>query len=295
MTSLRKIKKAVIPAAGLGTRFLPATKAIPKEMLPILDKPTLQYIIDEAYEAGIEDVLIIIGRGKESIVNHFDRSVELEYQLAKSGKLDILEEVRGISEKVNIYYVRQKEAKGLGHAIACAEAFVGDDDFAILLGDDVIISDQKTMIGRMIEKYEEYGSSVLGLMDVEDKDVSKYGIIKGQEISEDFYKISDMIEKPSLDEAPSRQAIIGRYVVSNKIFDELRSTKPGKNNEIQLTDALLSLAQKEAMYGLKLSGIRYDIGSKSGFVKANLEFGLRDKDIKESLKAYIKDLDLSDF
>lgn len=291
---VKKVRKAVIPAAGMGTRFLPATKAIPKEMLPILDKPTLQYIVEEAYNSGITDILIIIGRDKESIVDHFDYSIELENHLEKHGKLEELAEMRGIAEKVNIFYVRQKEAKGLGHAVLCAESFVGDEPFVVLLGDDVIES-EKPATKQLIEKFYEYENTVVALINVDDSDVSKYGIITGEEVDEGVFKINDMVEKPSLEEAPSRQAVIGRYVISPRIFEILKNTPPGKGNEIQLTDALLGLTKHESVYGYEFSGDRYDIGNKLGFVHANIELGLRDPEIKNELKAYLKELDLDKF
>lgn len=292
--TVKKVRKAVIPAAGMGTRFLPATKAIPKEMLPILDKPTLQYIVEEAYNSGITDILIINGRDKESIVNHFDYSIELENHLEKQGKFEELAEMRAIAEKVNIFYVRQKEAKGLGHAVLCAESFVGDEPFVVLLGDDVI-EGEKPATKQLIEKYYEYENTVVALINVDDSDVSKYGIITGDEVADGVFKISNMVEKPSLEEAPSRQAVIGRYVISPKIFEILKNTPPGKGNEIQLTDALLGLTKEESVYGYEFSGDRYDIGNKMGFVHANIELGLRDPEIKNELKEYLKELDLDKF
>lgn len=292
--TVKKVRKAVIPAAGMGTRFLPATKAIPKEMLPILDKPTLQYIVEEAYNSGITDILIINGRDKESIVNHFDYSIELENHLEKQGKFEELAEMRAIAEKVNIFYFRQKEAKGLGHAVLCAESFVGDEPFVVLLGDDVI-EGEKPATKQLIEKYYEYENTVVALINVDDSDVSKYGIITGDEVADGVFKISNMVEKPSLEEAPSRQAVIGRYVISPKIFEILKNTPPGKGNEIQLTDALLGLTKEESVYGYEFSGDRYDIGNKMGFVHANIELGLRDPEIKNELKEYLKELDLDKF
>lgn len=290
----RRVTKAVIPAAGLGTRFLPATKAQPKEMLPIVDKPTLQYIVEEAKAAGITDILIINGRNKESIVNHFDYSVELEQQLEKSGKQEAINMIREISDGINIFYVRQKEAKGLGHAVSCAKSFAGNEPFAVLLGDDVIVSETPT-IGQMIELYEEKQSTILGLMEVSDSEVQKYGIIDGEKLNDHTFKINNMVEKPALEDAPSNFAIIGRYIINPEIFEILENTKPGKNNEIQLTDALLSLSKQEDIYGYCFDGKRYDIGSKLGYVKANLEFGLRDKTIGDKLKEYLKELNLDEF
>lgn len=289
-----KVTKAVIPAAGLGTRFLPATKAQPKEMLPILDKPTLQYIVQEAYNSGIRDILVVTGRGKDSIVNHFDHSFELEAVLAKNKDWSQLNEIRSISEKVNMFYVRQKEPKGLGHAISCAEAFVGDEPFAVLLGDD-IINTQPPLIKQMIDVYERYQSSVVGLLDVPDEDVSKYGIMAGEMVEDSIYKVEKLVEKPAVEDAPSNRAVIGRYVITPKIFDILKTTKPGKNNEIQLTDALMELSRHEDIYGYAFKGERYDVGDKFGFVVANLEFGLRDAKTGKQLKEYLRKLDLDRF
>lgn len=288
------VRKAIIPAAGMGTRFLPATKATPKEMLPILDKPTLQYIVEEAYDSGITDILIIMGRGKESIADHFDYSVELEAHLEKQGKEDVLRDMREIADRGNVHFIRQKEAKGLGHAVLCAESFVGDEPFVVLLGDDVITADVPAT-KQLIDKYNEYQNTVVALIDVDDRDVSKYGIISGERVEDNLYKISDMIEKPRLEEAPSRQAVIGRYVISPKIFEVLKQTPPGKGNEIQLTDALLGLTKHEDVYAYKFDGDRYDIGHKFGFVYANIEFGLKDPEIKNELKNYLKELDLDNF
>ncbi|MDO5689568.1 MAG: UTP--glucose-1-phosphate uridylyltransferase GalU [Tissierellia bacterium] len=294
MRNRHKVTKAVIPAAGLGTRFLPATKAQPKEMLPILDKPTLQYIVQEAYNSGIRDILVVTGRGKDSIVNHFDHSFELEAVLAKNKDWSQLNEIRSISEKVNMFYVRQKEPKGLGHAISCAEAFVGDEPFAVLLGDD-IINTQPPLIKQMIDVYERYQSSVVGLLDVPDEDVSKYGIMAGEMVEDSIYKVEKLVEKPAVEDAPSNRAVIGRYVITPKIFDILKTTKPGKNNEIQLTDALMELSRHEDIYGYAFKGERYDVGDKFGFVVANLEFGLRDAKTGKQLKEYLRKLDLDRF
>ena len=227
-----KVRKAVIPAAGLGTRFLPATKAQPKEMLPIVDKPTLQYIIEEAIESGIEEILIITRRNKSSIENHFDKSVELELELEKSGKDELLEEVRKISDMVNIYYIRQKEPKGLGHAIQCAKSFIGNEPFAVLLGDDIVYNPDKPCLKQMIECYDEYKTTILGVQTVRDEDVYKYGIVDGNQVSDRVYSVKDLVEKPSVDEAPSNVAILGRYIINPGIFGILEHTKPGKGGEI---------------------------------------------------------------
>ncbi|QZY55344.1 UTP--glucose-1-phosphate uridylyltransferase GalU [Crassaminicella profunda] len=282
-----KVRKAIIPAAGLGTRFLPATKAQPKEMLPIVDKPTLQYIIEEAVNSGIEEILIITGRNKKSIEDHFDRSVELEFELEKKGKKDMLKEVRKISDMVNIHYIRQKEPKGLGHAIHCAKSFIGNEPFAVLLGDDIVHNPSKPCLKQMIEKYDEYKTTILGVQGVETEDVSKYGIVEGKYIEDGVYKVKGLVEKPSVEEAPSNVAILGRYIITAKIFEILEHTKPGKGGEIQLTDALKELARKEAMYAYNFEGKRYDVGNKLGFLEATVEFALRREDLREEFLKYL--------
>ncbi|WP_026573813.1 UTP--glucose-1-phosphate uridylyltransferase GalU [Bacillus sp. UNC438CL73TsuS30] len=282
-----KVRKAIIPAAGLGTRFLPATKAQPKEMLPIVDKPTLQYIIEEAVASGIEEILIITGRNKKSIEDHFDKSVELELELEARGKLDLLAEVRRISEMVNIHYIRQKEPKGLGHAIYCAKSFIGNEPFAVLLGDDIVYS-EKPCLKQMIEKYEEYKTTILGVQEVAAEDTDKYGIIEGKEIEERIYKVKGLVEKPASDSAPSNIAILGRYIINPAIFELLEKTEPGKGGEIQLTDALKELAHKEAMYAYVFEGKRYDVGDKQGFLQATVEFALRRDDLREEFLNYLK-------
>ncbi|MGL4848747.1 MAG: UTP--glucose-1-phosphate uridylyltransferase GalU [Clostridium sp.] len=289
---MRKVRKAIIPAAGLGTRFLPATKAQPKEMLPIVDKPTIQYIIEEAIASGIEEILIITGRSKKCIEDHFDRSVELELELAKGGKDELLEIVNGISNMVDIHYIRQKEPKGLGHAINCARTFVGDEPFAILLGDDIVYNDEKPCLKQLIECYDEYKTSVLGVQTVDAKNVNKYGIVDGIEIEDRVMKVKGLVEKPNVDEAPSNVAILGRYIVTPRIFDILKDTKPGKGGEIQLTDALLTLISEEAMYAYNFQGRRYDVGDKQGFLEATIEYALRREDLKEGFKTYLKALDI---
>ncbi|AOY75544.1 UTP--glucose-1-phosphate uridylyltransferase GalU [Clostridium formicaceticum] len=281
-----KVKKAIIPAAGLGTRFLPATKAQPKEMLPIVDKPTLQYIIEEAVDSGIEEILIITGRNKKSIEDHFDKSIELELELEKKGKDDLLEEIRKISDMVNIHYIRQKEPKGLGHAIYCAKSFIGDEPFAVLLGDDIV--DAKVpCLKQMIEVYNEYKTTILGVQRVPMEDVDKYGIVAGKHIEDRVYKVKDLVEKPAVPEAPSDVAILGRYIISPEIFNVLENTAPGKGGEIQLTDALKVLAQKEAMYAYNFKGKRYDVGDKLGFLQATVEFALKREDLKEEFYQYL--------
>ncbi len=281
-----KVRKAIIPAAGLGTRFLPATKAQPKEMLPIVDKPALQYIIEEAVDSGIEEILIITGRNKKSIEDHFDKSVELELELEKSGKLELLEEVRKISDMVNIHYIRQKEPKGLGHAIYCARYFIGNEPFAVLLGDDIVYS-QKPCLRQMIDVYNEYRTTILGVQEVSDEDVSKYGIVDIKQIEERVYKVKGLVEKPSPKDAPSNMAILGRYIISPEIFGILEDTPPGKGGEIQLTDGLITLAQREAMYAYDFEGRRYDVGDKQGFLEATVEYALRNKELREDFLNYL--------
>ena len=282
-----KVRKAVIPAAGLGTRFLPATKAQPKEMLPIVDKPTLQYIIEEAVDSGIDEILIITGRNKSSIENHFDKSVELEIELEKSGKDELLEEVRKISDMVNIHYIRQKEPKGLGHAIYCAKSFIGDEPFAVLLGDDIVYN-EKPCLKQMIEAYNEYKTTILGVQEVPLADVSKYGIVEGKHIEDRIYKVKNLIEKPTVENAPSNIAILGRYIINPAIFKALEETKPGKNGEIQLTDALEILSNWEAMYAYVFEGKRYDVGNKLGFLEATVEFALRREALKDEFMEYLR-------
>ena len=289
-----KIKKAIIPAAGLGTRFLPATKAQPKEMLPIVDKPTLQYIIEECVASGIEEILIITGRNKKSIEDHFDRSVELEMQLENSGKEELLEMVREISDMVNIYFIRQKEPKGLGHAILCAKTFVGNEPFAVLLGDDVVYNEEQPCLKQLVDCYNEYKTSVLGVQTVKPEDVSKYGVIGGLHIEDRVYKVKELVEKPAVDEAPSNVAILGRYIITPKIFEILEHTEPGKGGEIQLTDALLKLIQEEAMYAYDFEGKRYDVGDKLGFLQATVEYALRRPELREDFIKYLNSLENSD-
>ncbi|MFR5266929.1 UTP--glucose-1-phosphate uridylyltransferase GalU [Clostridium sp.] len=281
-----KVRKAIIPAAGLGTRFLPATKAQPKEMLPIVDKPTIQYIIEEAIASGIEEILIITGRNKKCIEDHFDRSIELELELEKSGKNELLEIVRDISDMVDIHYIRQKEPRGLGHAINCAKAFVGDEPFAVLLGDDVVYS-EKPCLKQLMDCYDEYKTSVLGVQAVPEKDVNKYGIVDGIHIEDRVYKVKDLVEKPKLEEAPTNIAILGRYIITPAIFEILDKTAPGKGGEIQLTDALKTLIDQEAMYAYIFDGRRYDVGSKQGFLEATIEYALRKPEIRDEFMEYL--------
>ena len=294
---VKKIRKAVIPAAGLGTRVLPATKAQPKEMLVIVDKPALQYLVEELLAAGIEEILIITGRNKGSIENHFDYSYELERTLEENGKKDLLKVVNHISEMSNIYYVRQKKPLGLGHAISCAEAFVGDEPFVVLLGDDIIYTDKEKgqfpVTKQLVEKYKELqGGTILGVQEVPHKNVSKYGIIKPlKKIDEKTVAVEDFIEKPSVDEAPSNLAALGRYVLEPEIFSYLKNTKPGKGGEIQLTDAILAMKNNgEKLYAYNFDGLRYDTGDKFGMFVANVEFGLRHEELKDRVKEYLKGL-----
>ena len=286
----KKIRKAIIPAAGLGTRFLPATKAQPKEMLPIVDKPTIQYIIEEAIASGIEEILIITGRSKKCIEDHFGKSVELEMELEKSGKNELLDLVRDISDMVDIHYIRQKEPRGLGHAIHCAKTFVGYEPFAILLGDDVVYNEEKPCLKQLIDCYNEYKTSVLGVQTVPESHVSKYGIVDGKYIEGKVYKVKGLVEKPSVEEAPSNVAILGRYIVTPRIFDILENTKPGKGGEIQLTDALLELMGQEAMYAYDFEGRRYDVGDKLGFLEATVEYALRRPELREGFIEYLNNL-----
>ena len=286
----KKIRKAIIPAAGLGTRFLPATKAQPKEMLPIVDKPTLQYIIEECVASGIEEILIITGRNKKSIEDHFDRSVELEMELEKAGKQEMLEMVREISDMVNVHFIRQKQPRGLGHAILCAKTFVGDEPFAVLLGDDVVYNDQKPCLKQLIDCYGEYKTSVLGVQTVDPQDVNKYGIVGGLHIEDRVYKVKELVEKPSVEEAPSNVAILGRYIITPKIFEILENTAPGKGNEIQLTDALLKLIEHEAMYAYNFEGRRYDVGDKLGFLEATVEYALRKEELRDGFIEYLNNI-----
>ncbi len=281
-----KVKKAIIPAAGLGTRFLPATKAQPKEMLPIVDKPTIQYIIEEAVASGIEEILIITGRNKKCIEDHFDKSIELELELERAGKSELLEMVRNISDMVDIHYIRQKEPRGLGHAIHCAKTFVGNEPFAVLLGDDVVDS-EVPCLKQLIDCYSEYNTTILGVQTVDKENVSKYGIVDGIHIEDKVYKVKDLVEKPSMEEAPSNVAILGRYIITPEIFNILENTKPGKGGEIQLTDALKTLISKEAMYAYNFEGKRYDVGDKLGFLQATIEFALKKDELREDFINYL--------
>ena len=283
----KKIKKAVIAAAGLGTRFLPATKAQPKEMLPIVDKPTLQYIIEEAVASGIEEILIITGKNKKSIEDHFDKSVELELELEQKGKTELLEIVRDISQMVNIYYIRQKEPKGLGDAIYCARSFIGDEPFAVMLGDDIVDNDVPCL-KQLMSAYEEYRTTILGVQTVAPEDANKYGIINARYIEDNVYKVKDLVEKPEPGKQPSNIAILGRYIITPEIFEILENQAPGKGGEVQLTDALKTLSKKEAMYAYEFEGRRYDVGDKLGFLEATVDFALKKPELKDSFMDYLK-------
>jgi len=286
----KTVKKAVIPAAGLGTRFLPATKAQPKEMLSIVDKPAIQYIVEEAVASGIEDILIITGRNKRAIEDHFDKSIELELALEEKRNKELLHLVQDISNLANIHYIRQKEPKGLGHAIYCAKTFINNEPFAVLLGDDIVDSKTKPCLKQLIDVYDKYGTNIIGVQEVPLFDVSKYGIISGEMINERLYKIEDLVEKPNLEESPSNIAILGRYIIEPKIFEILESTKPGVGGEIQLTDALKELSTKQEIYAYIFEGRRYDVGDKLGFLQATVEFALKRDDIKDEFRLYLEDL-----
>ncbi|WP_313339484.1 UTP--glucose-1-phosphate uridylyltransferase GalU [Sedimentibacter sp.] len=287
-----KIKKAIIPAAGLGTRFLPATKSIPKEMLPIVDKPTIQYIVEEVIGSGIEDVLIITGRNKGSIEEHFDRAVELEDNLQQTHKEELLEEVRKISQMINIHTVRQKNPLGLGHAVYCAKSFVGNEPFAVLLGDDVVDS-QKPCLKQMMEVFEQYNATILGVQPVARKDVNKYGIVSGQKINDKVYSVNNLVEKPDVEKTPSNIAMLGRYIITPKIFEILENTNKGVGGEIQLTDGLKKLCNFEEVYAYIFEGRRYDVGSKIGFLEATVDFALKREDLRDSFKNYLKGINLN--
>ncbi|WP_066683974.1 UTP--glucose-1-phosphate uridylyltransferase GalU [Christensenella intestinihominis] len=284
-----KIRKVVIPAAGLGTRFLPATKAQPKEMLPIVDKPTIQYIVEEAVASGIESVVIITGRSKRAIEDHFDKSIELELELTKKNKCELLQLVEDIASMVNVMYVRQKEPLGLGHAILTAKDFIGNEPFGVILGDDVVKGD-KPALGQLMDAYGKCGSTVLGVQRVDIKDTDKYGVIATDEPDGRLHKVSDLVEKPGPENAPSDIAILGRYVLTPGIFEAIENTPPGKGGEIQLTDAIRRLQETEAVYAYEFEGKRYDVGDKLGFLKATCEFALDRDDLREDFARYLKQL-----
>ncbi len=286
---MKKIRKAVIPAAGYGTRFLPATKATPKEMLPIVDTPTIQFIVEEALESGIEDILIVSGHGKRAIEDHFDSAPTLEAELRKKKKFDLLAKIEETAD-IRIHYIRQRYMRGLGDAILCAKAFMGDEPFAVLLGDDVVYNPDNPALRQLIDVYENRGGSVLGCQEVAMSQVSSYGIVEGEQLDGRLMRIMDMVEKPLTEEAPSRLAVLGRYIISPKIFELLEHTAPGKGGEVQLTDALKVLAKEEAVYAYAFEGLRYDLGDKLGFLKATVEFALRRKDIGEHFRRYLRNM-----
>lgn len=284
--SIRTVRKAVIPAAGMGTRFLPATKAQPKEMLPIVDKPAIQYIIEEAIQSGIEEILIITGRNKRAIEDHFDRAVELEMTLKAQGKYDLLNLIEEISD-VTIHYVRQKEAKGLGHAVLCAKQFVGNEPFAVLLGDDIIDADVPCL-KQMMSVYEDSPGTILGVQEVPLDKVCNYGIVSPIAVKHNLWQAVDLVEKPAIADAPSRLAVLGRYILQPEIFEILENTAPGKGGEIQLTDAIRTLAvEKKSVYAYNFNGRRYDVGDKQGYLEATVEFALKRPDLREQFLPYL--------
>lgn len=286
-----KVRKAVFPAAGLGTRFLPATKASPKEMLPLVDKPLIQYSVEEAVACGIESILIITGRDKSAIENHFDISFELENLLKEKNKLEMFEQVRAISEIARISYTRQKQALGLGHAILQAKDFVGNEPFAVLLADDVVAA-EKPALCQMIEVFEKYNAPVIATMQIEGEAISRFGVIDAEEVEPNVFKIKDMIEKPKFEDAPSDLAIIGRYILTPDIFAAIEATEKGSGGEIQITDAMRDLLKTRDFYAVKLDGIRHDAGDKLGFLIATVEFALKREDLGADFRRYLKSLDL---
>jgi UTP--glucose-1-phosphate uridylyltransferase len=290
----KKIRKAIFPAAGLGTRFLPATKASPKEMLPLVDKPMIQYVVEEAVASGIEHIIMVTGRGKRAIEDHFDKNVELEFYLEAKGKTRTLRDMEEISNMVDFVYVRQKEPLGLGHAVLCAKDLIGDEPFAVLLGDDIIDSDTPAL-KQMIQVYERYHSSILALQEVPEEQIHLYGVIEGKKEDDGIYKVNRMVEKPPKGEAPSNLAIIGRYILSPRIFEFLEKGERGAGGEIQLTNALQMLADHEPVYGFTFDGKRYDGGSKIGFLEATVELGLKNPELGPAFKDYLKGLNLEEF
>lgn len=281
--------KAVIPAAGLGTRFLPATKAQPKEMLPIVDKPVIQFVVEEAINSGIDDILIITGRGKRAIEDHFDKSFELEYTLEEQGKKRLLQQMKDISDLADIHYVRQKERRGLGHAILCAKNHVGQEPFAVLLG-DTIVESKVPCTKQLVGVFEKYDDSVIAVEEVPRERIPSYGIVDGKKIAKGIYRVVDLVEKPKVEEAPSNLGIIGRYILTPEIFTVLEETKTGVGNEIQLTDALRALGKSQSMYASKFTGRRYDIGNKFDYLKASIEYGLENKELGKELREYLRKL-----
>ncbi|WP_088042663.1 UTP--glucose-1-phosphate uridylyltransferase GalU [Bacillus sp. EAC] len=291
-----KIRKAIIPAAGLGTRFLPATKAQPKEMLPIVDKPTIQYIVEEAVASGIEEIIIISGRGKRSIEDHFDKSYELEEALSRKNQFTVLEEIQKISNMVKIFYVRQKEPRGLGDAILCAKSFIGNEPFAVLLGDDIVLS-ETPCLKQIIEVFEQSQNPVIAVQKVPDHVISKYGVIKPKETTHeeiDLFQVDYLVEKPKIEDAPSNYAIMGRYILTPEIFDILSVLSVGQGCELQLTDAINVLNKKRQVMAFDFEGRRYDIGDKIGFIMATIDFAIHREDIKEEVIAFLKEIDIND-
>ena len=286
---MKSIRKAVIPAAGFGTRFLPATKAQPKEMLPIVDTPAIQYIVKEALDSGIEEILIITGRSKRAIEDHFDSSVELEELLQKQGKNKQLAMVKDLAD-IKVHFIRQKAPRGLGDAVLCAKAFIGDEPFAVLLGDDIVYNPEKPCLQQLMECYETHPGIILGAQFVPNDKVSSYGIVSGDPLADNLYRVNGLVEKPSVDKAPSNLAVLGRYILTPDIFDILENTKPGVGNEVQLTDALA--ASKTDTYALAYEGIRYDTGDKLGYLKATVEYALRNEELGTTFKEYLKGLNL---
>lgn len=286
---MKSIRKAVIPAAGFGTRFLPATKAQPKEMLPIVDTPAIQYIVKEALDSGIEEILIITGRSKRAIEDHFDSSVELEELLQKQGKNKQLAMVKDLAD-IKIHFIRQKSPRGLGDAVLCAKAFIGDEPFAVLLGDDIVFNPEKPCLQQLMDCYEQHPGIILGAQFVPNEKVSSYGIVSGEPLADNLYRVHGLVEKPSVDKAPSNLAVLGRYILTPDIFDILENTKPGVGNEVQLTDALA--ASKTDTYALAYEGVRYDTGDKLGYLKATVEYALRNEELAAAFKDYLKGLNL---
>ena len=286
---MKSIRKAVIPAAGFGTRFLPATKAQPKEMLPIVDTPAIQYIVKEALDSGIEEILIITGRSKRAIEDHFDSSVELEELLQKQGKNKQLAMVKDLAD-IKIHFIRQKSPRGLGDAVLCAKAFIGDEPFAVLLGDDIVYNPEKPCLQQLMDCYEQHPGIILGAQFVPNEKVSSYGIVSGEPLADNLYRVHGLVEKPSVDKAPSNLAVLGRYILTPDIFDILENTKPGVGNEVQLTDALA--ASKTDTYALAYEGVRYDTGDKLGYLKATVEYALRNVELGAAFKEYLKGLKL---
>jgi UTP--glucose-1-phosphate uridylyltransferase len=289
--SHKKIRKAVLPAAGLGTRFLPATKASPKEMLPLVDKPLIQYVVEEAVACGIHDIIVVTGRGKRAIEDHFDVSFELEASLKDKGKEKILEDMRAISDMANFWYVRQPEARGLGHAVGCARAMVGDEPFAVLLADD-IIHHTTPALKQMMAVYEEFGTSVIGLQPVPETDVVNYGVIASEPMRPGLHRVLDLVEKPKPADAPSNLSVIGRYILDPSIFDALERIPAGAGGELQLTDGLKSMLRGRIIHGLELHGRRYDAGSKLGFLMATVALGLDSPELGPEFRAFLKDLEV---